>query len=358
MKKEKWMFICFLLIAIIPLIVIALIDADVDPYFHYRAPKTDQYFYRLDNERAQNDGIIKHFDYDAILTGTSMIQTSKTSLMDELFDTHAIKVPSSGATFSEINNYVCDAIISNPDLKVVIRGLDMNNFLDDKDKMREDMGTYPTYLYDDNVLNDIKYVLNRDVFWGRTLPMLLEQKTPGITSFDEYSNWMGQYPFGFDAVCTGKVTAPDTSKEKHLSDREKARLIGNIQQNVTSLANGNPDITFYYFFPPYSIIWWRNQVDTGLIYKQVEAEKIVIEEILKSDNIKLFSFNNLTEITTNLDNYMDHAHHGDWINDMIMQYMHDGTCLLTKDNYKYYLEYELAFYKGFDYTSLNKQSKR
>lgn len=46
----------------------------VDPFFHYHKPDTATYFYSLDNERSQNDGIIKNFKYDAVITGTSLVE--------------------------------------------------------------------------------------------------------------------------------------------------------------------------------------------------------------------------------------------------------------------------------------------
>ena len=68
----------------------------VDPIMHYRKPNTDGYFYVLNNQRSQNDGISKHFDYDALITGTSMTENFKTSEMNDIFDCTSIKVSYSG----------------------------------------------------------------------------------------------------------------------------------------------------------------------------------------------------------------------------------------------------------------------
>ena len=88
----------------------------VDPYIHYHAPHVDRYFYSLDNQRSQNDGISKHFEYDAMITGTSMTENFRTSEMDEIFGCHSIKVPFSGGSFKEINDNVTKALeANNPD---------------------------------------------------------------------------------------------------------------------------------------------------------------------------------------------------------------------------------------------------
>jgi len=86
-------------------------------------------------------------------------------------------------------------------------------------------------------------------------------------------------------------------------------VVENVRQNISSLTDAYPDVTFYYFFTPYSILWWQRRVEGGDIYRQIEAEQLVIEEILKCPNIKLYSFNNNFDITTDLNNYRDRLHY-------------------------------------------------
>lgn len=331
----------------------------IDPFFHYHKPLIDRYSYDLNNQRSQNDGISKHFDYDALITGTSMTENFKTSELDEIFGTHSIKVPYSGSTYKEINDNVANAIKHNGKLKYVFRGLDMGKFMDEKNAIRQDLGKYPTYLYDDNVFNDVNYVFNRNVIFDRVYSMTVENDeedfSPGITSFDDYSNWMGSYKFGIEAVCPDGVSEVVKGEPIHLTNEERERVLGNTKQNITDVAEKNSQITFYYFFPPYSAVWWKELVTNGTIYKQIEAERIVIEELIKYDNIKLFSFNNLTEITTDINNYKDKLHYGEWVNSLMLKYMHEGKGQLTKDNYESYLNKELDFYLSFDYSTLNNQ---
>lgn len=358
MKSKSWI-IGYLVLVIGALTVAGAGVVKVDPFFHYHKPLTEVYYYNLNSQRNQNDGIIKHFDYDALITGTSMVENFKTSELDAIFGTNSIKVPYSGASYKEINDNLLNALANNVNLKIIVRGLDMNMFLRDKDAMRLDLGKYPTYLYDKNIFNDVKYVLNRDVLFKRVYSMVLandnEGFEPGITSFDEYSNWMVKRTFGINKVCPDGITVQATGEPVHLTDEEREVILGNIRQNVASLAGQYQEVTFYYFFTPYSAIWWHGLVNDGTIYRQIEAEELVIEEILKYDNIKLYSFNNLTDITTDLNNYKDTIHYGSWINSLMLRYMHDGKCLLTYDNYEEYLEEELSFYTSFDYSQLNDQ---
>ena len=110
----------------------ALVIIIIDPYFHYHAPISGL-VYKFLEERYQNNGIVRHFEYDAIITGTSMTQNFKTSEMDKLFGTNAIKVTYSGGEYKEINDNLVVALRSNQNIKLVLRGVDYNNLLHDKD---------------------------------------------------------------------------------------------------------------------------------------------------------------------------------------------------------------------------------
>lgn len=331
----------------------------VDPFFHFHEPRTDMYYYCLDNQRSQNNGISKNFKYNAIITGTSMTENFQTSEFDALFGVDSIKVAYSGATFKEINDNLEVALKNNKEVRIIVRCLDTSMMLCEADKLRDDQGEYPLYLYDDNPFNDIKYLLNRDVIWGRVLPMVAENNmpgfVPGITSFDDYSRWQYGYTFGIKTVCPKGVEYSGLGDMICLTEEERSIIQKNITKNVTELADKYPDVKFYYFFPPYSAIWWKYHAENGTLVKQLEVEQTAIELILEHENIKLFSFNERTDITTDLNNYKDDSHYGQWINSCILRWMYNDKYQLTKDNYLEYLDYLLEFYTSFDYESMNKQ---
>ena len=102
MKNKTWL-LTFSVVVLVCVIAISSVTVYVDPYMHYHKPLTNKYFYVLDNQRSQNNGIIKHFEYDAVITGTSMTETFKTSEMDKIFNCNAIKEHFSGDLFKEVN---------------------------------------------------------------------------------------------------------------------------------------------------------------------------------------------------------------------------------------------------------------
>ncbi len=358
MKTETWL-LCWLILVVSALFVFGRWVYVTDPYFHYHAPDTDRYLYPLNYQRGQNDGIIRHFEYDAVITGTSMTENFRTTEAEKLFGYRFIKIPFAGASYKEINDNLKTALKADPGLKLVIRALDMGKFMDAWDAMRYDPSEYPDYLYDSDPLNDVKYLLNREVVFGRSWPMMESAAAggrAGITSFDRYSSWHDAFTFGIGTVAPDGFSAPHPAQEAHLTEEDKARIEKNIRLNVTDLADEYPDTEFYYFYPPYSISAWHAWADSGLVCQTLEAEEYITQLILPHKNIHLFSFNGRTDITTDLNNYTNNTHYGYWINSLMLRWMRDGEYLLTEENYKDRLKEEYDFYTSFDYESLNGQT--
>lgn len=358
MKSKYWLTGWFLSVGI-TLGGITFLVYSVDPYMHYHRPNTEKYFYILDHQRMQNDGITKHFDYDAVITGTSMTENFKNSELDELFGVKSIKVTYSGGSYKEINDNLIVAFQTHPNLKVIVRGLDIGYFINNKDRMRGDLGTYPTHLYNNNPFDDVFYLFNKDVIFSRAYKMIKYTKEkdfkPGITPFDTYSRWQGRRAFGVKSIFHKGFKIQKPKSIRHLTEQEKKTIYENVTQNVTSLADRHPEDTFYYFFTPYSIAWWLNNRNNGTIYRQLEAEQYVIELILEHPNIHLFSFANRTDIIANLNNYEDPHHYGEWVNSFILRAMRDDKYRLTKENYREYLAQKEKFLTTFDYASLTGQ---
>ena len=358
MRAKRWLAV-FLALTLLAFLCTAALTAYVDPFFHYHAPLTDRFFYVIDNERSQNDGILRHFDYDAVVTGTSMTANFNTSELDALFGTHSVKIPASGGTAYEIGGLIETAIRAQPKVKTVFRSIDRHLFLFGSGRLRGDLGEYPSYLYDDSLLNDYKYLLNADVAFGRAGKMLLQSTSPdfspGITSFDDYANTMEEYVgrFGLPELESmlsyppGKVGYP-----MPLTDNMRLALTESIEEGVVAPAKAHPEVTFYCFFPPYSLGFWSEKVASGEISALLEAEKLAAELMLECDNIRLYDFDCRLDILSDVNHYRDLMHYGEWVNSLILKWMHEDAYRLTKENYRQRLEDEAAYYLEADYSSL------
>lgn len=322
----------------------------VDPFFHYHAPiKNLQYPLMRENERYQTDGILKHWDYDAIIIGTSMTECFNTSDMNYLFGVNAVKTPLAGGLFKEINDNLKRAFSSGNDIRMVLRSIEYQCIAEDKDATK-DIYDYATYMTNDNPLDDAPYVWNKEVIGRAGQVLLYTLRGETTTSFDEYANWMQNNYFGPAYVYMSYEHGTKADRERVMTEEEETRIRENIRQNVTELADEHPETTFYLFFPPYSIGYWDNVCNKGELNWHLELERIAMEEVLQHPNIKLYSFSMCDEIT-DLYNYCDLEHYAQWINYSLLVKMSQNQGLLTQDNYLDYIEQEREYFSNFDYQS-------
>ena len=349
MNAKKW-FIKGVLSIFMSLCILAATTVVIDPLFHYHTP-LEGLKYSISNQRYQNDGIVKNFQYDALITGTSMTENFKTSEFNRLFNVNSVKVPLVGASYKEIGDMLQRATMTNSDIKYIIWGLDYKRLLDDKDFMMYD--NYPTYLYDDNPWNDLNYLLNKDIFIKNTAQVLFYTIIGRDNmDFDVAYNWMDNYEFGKDAVDKIYQRPERVEKSIFLNREEKIRLEENLEQNVISVLEKNPNIHFYLFFPPYSIYYWDKYNQMGMLDYQLETEKRAIELLVEYDNVFLFSFTDNMNLITKMDYYSDTEHYGEAVNSKMLEWMKKGEYRLTKDNYMDYCRRVRENLMNYNYDSL------
>lgn len=340
-------FLCFCLI------IIGMLTVIVDPLFHYHGPLTNLAYQFRSGERYVNDGITKHWEYDAIITGTSMCENFKTSEFDALFDVVSIKVTFSGGRYKEVNDNLKVAFEKSAnDIRIVVRGLDTQLLNVDKDEKRED-AVYPYYLTNANPFDDVHYLFNKEIFlWETIQTCILTGSGYERKSFDSYANWMANATFGKEFILSNYSRIITIPSNEGLSDMEKQRIRENIEQNILNVVDNNPQCKFYFFFPPYNILWYDYELRNGEFLKNYEAEKLAIEMLLPYENVYLFSWNDRFELTTDLDKYRDLTHYHQDINSQILVWMKDGDGLLNMDNYMDYLARCYKFYSTYDYDSI------
>lgn len=351
LSGRQWVRGCLLSVCFC-LFVLGTATVIIDPFFHYHAPLSGLQ-YPINNEQYQNDGIVRHFSYDAIITGTSMTENFKTSEFDQIFGVRSVKVPYSGERYRVINDNLKRAVKANGDIRIIVRSLDYSMLLRDKDERRSSVA-YPDYLYDDCLWNDVSYVFNKEIFFNNTMGVISYTHSGGkTTSFDEYANWTAEHTFGREAVAAGYRRREQKAEvQAEFTEEDRERLEGNITQNITSLAEAHPEITFYLFFTPYSIYYWDSMNQDGELNRLLEGEKAAIELLLNYDNIHLYSFSDNFPLVCNLDNYMDIAHYSEEINTQILHWMHQGKYRLTRENYEAYCRRMREFYSTYDYEAL------
>lgn len=332
------------------LIFVAAATVIIDPFWHYHLPLKGLE-YPLKDERYQNDGMARHCSYDAVIIGTSMAQNFKPSEFDAIWGSESIKIGFAGAGYKEIDDTIRRVLRYNDQVRYVLRSLDGNRLIYPAEY--DAYEGYPEYLFDDNIFNDVQYLLNKEVV-PRTLAVLNYTRAGNVTpSRDEYGSWSQYKTFGREAVLQTCVKSEGFEEEDVLSEEDYKNIRENVGRNVLQTAQDNPEVTFYLFFPPYSICSWDSMVQTKQLNAQLEAEEMAVGMLVGQDNIHVYHFSENIEMVSNLDNYADALHYGEWINSDILEWVHEGEYELTEQNYREYFERIKKLYSEYDYSSLH-----
>ncbi|MDE7478933.1 MAG: hypothetical protein K2M91_13490 [Lachnospiraceae bacterium] len=342
---DRWLKKCMgsLIGAILFIVFVCFV---FDPYFHFHKP-FDFVSYRLYDERYTNDGISRHFDFDAMITGTSMAQNFKPGELDNLFGTQSVKETFSGAGYKELSQNLERALGRNRNLRTVIWALDYNGLIREKDWTQYE--GYPEYLYDNNPWNDVQYVFNKSVFYHGVMANVVKTVTrQPRTTMDEYSSWDRE--LGLNHILQSyDRNHVEEDMPAVLGSEEQVIVRENITENIVSLVNKYPDTIFYVFYTPYSICYWDSLLQEGSMIRQFEAEQLATELLLECPNVKLYNFYDQYDIITDLDNYTDKEHYAAYVNSMILEWIVEDEGLVTKDNYLDMLERERQYYINYDY---------
>ncbi len=351
MNGKKWSLI-FLSLYVAALIGIGVLVIIVDPYFHFHEPIKGM-SYSLDNTFYINDGISKRFPYTGMITGTSTTRSLRTKQAEELFGGKFVRVTYHGEGFKGINDNLRMAIRENPNLNLVVRGIDPIWFITDENWQGYE--EYPEYLFDDIVWNDVNYLYNKEILWNDVIGEVVRTiRREPVDTFDDVAK--NDTSPGRDAVLEGyeRPEREYTQNSQKETDAFFELMDANLTKNVLSVVEENPDVTFYLFFPPYSICWWDSLHQSGedILTRRIDMEQAAIEKLLGHDNVRLFSFFNNYALVCNLDNYVDEVHYSNRVSDQILQWMKDGEYELTEDNYLEYIAEIRTFYTQYDYDSM------
>lgn len=325
------------------LLIFSFIIIVIDPFYHYHKPLKKMKPV-VNDERYQNPGIAEHFSYDSILTGSSMTQNFRISELDKTFECDTIKL-----TYSAIRTgsfkYMFEKAFSTRNIKNVFMGLDIDPLLDT-------YGNYyfplPEYLYDDNIFNDVNYVLNKDVMFKEAYGYLKANYKGTVQNIDDAYMWQKNFSEedALKSVTWSLLEQGERTKMPQYLENTKK----NLEKNILPYIEGHPETTFYIFFPPYSLLWWNMHVNYGDLEDVMKVLVYTSSELLKYDNVKLYSFQDIKEVITNLNIYVDYNHYNQDINSEMIKWMKEDKYRLTKDNYEDRISNLYHYVNEFDYS--------
>ena len=325
MTRSQWgKFTLSLLISALVLIVASVVI--IDPFEVYH--KATAFIPPIESgtQSYSNAGIAKSYDYDSVIIGSSMTENFKPSQLDELLGGRFVKLCINGGTPFN-HKQMMDLAFSTHDVKRIFYGMDVMALTFFYTTPKAEM---PTYLYDDNLFNDVQYWFNQSVL-AKYIPKAL--KTLGKTDptqRDSMYSWGKDFTYGKDAVIHEPIRTTEVPQSP-LEDRpqlsQQSRL--NVEYNILPYIQAHPDTEFIFFFPPYSLMQWYSYYTIGSLNGTLMQKQALTERLLSYDNVKVYDFHAQLDWILNLDHYVDYEHYGPHINEEIARMIAQDQCRVT-----------------------------
>jgi len=327
MLNNKKFIIVSLSISLVTVSSLTLINFLIDPFQIYRKAQFHQTLFM--KERYLNAGLIKSFDYDSIVIGSSMTQNFIISDISTLAGFQKpIKLSTSGGSVLEEMTIINHALEIGK-TKNILFGFDIFSLISQRYEL-------PIHLYDMNYLNDYKYLVNFDTFKRSFLYPILPYAIPKShprKDFNKMYQWQHseENNFGKDKVIAQfKNQKPD--KNFDAKDYKFEKLKNSFDFNILSIIKKHPEVDFIIFYPPYSIITYQDWKNKKILADILLFKKYALVELNKLSNAKLYDFQSAKVVTHNLDNYKDYGHYHQKINTWMIDKIKHNEYRVTEKN--------------------------
>lgn len=293
---------------------IMVLTAVIDPLQFYRQAAWYKPFFSGD-ARYQNPGLAKNYDYDTIIIGTSMTQNFLPSEVGQALGGTAMKLAIEGSTADE-HYYTAKLALETGKVKKVLWGLDYFSL---KANTQQASDQFPSYMYDDVLWNDYKYLFNYSVY-DQLFKSIYEKMLGNKDKTLEYlNNWNHKATFGAEQVMKSYNQANQRDVYFGINEESLDVVQKSFTDHILSLVQAYPDVEFYFYYPPYSILRqtvWHDSNATRFD-NQIAMRKWMFEQFSDYANVKLYDFQTESEWTYDLELYKDLSHHKQEVNSWI-----------------------------------------
>jgi len=292
----------------------------VDPFQVYRRPTL--YKPVFIEAYSSIPGIIRNYDYDSIVVGSSMSQNFRISDIEALLGWKSVKLTPPGcrpATAKLFMTAACD----RKQIRNVLYSLDIPSYTKGIDTHHT---TLPTYLYDDSPWNDYLYLWNQTVISEGIVKVFkalsgrkryrLKQNEDRMWSWDVED---GYRQYGATIVAKKERTRGKALGGDTLDSTMPAEMRESLELNQLNLIREHPRVSFIVFFPPYSIQAWHNVKTSGNLDVYLQFKRDACELLLACPNVRVFDFQTNRDIICNFDNYKDGTHFSPAISHLILE---------------------------------------
>lgn len=328
MSGKKFVRISLILTAIF-LVLIAAVNIAVDPLFQYHKP-----WFGLEpvitNERYQNAGVIKHFDFDNAILGTSLSENFIISEVNNTFGGNSVKLTMYGSSIYNMTYQL--ELMKKREVKPKIIMCDMSPILFEApyDTLKNPL---PTFLYNYNPFDDGEYLWNISILNDFTYPTVMLNVNHSVPDYDTVF-------VAEEGAKTGKELALSRYTRPKISDEpESVEAYLDLEKKnlalFTQYFEQMPECEFEFFMAPISMLYWDEQMRLKRVDALEAAYMDVCKTLTSYENVTLYFWtdNEMLDIMSHLDNYVDACHYSREVSSEILRRINDNQGVVTSDNY-------------------------
>ena len=300
---------------------IATLDALVDPFQHYRKPGWyEPRFYRP-LQRHINPGLAQHYDYDTVITGSSMMENYRNSEAGAILHGKVINLAIGAATAYELRQLLT-AVLATGKARHIIFDLNYNAF-SGSPTAQVVTEPLPHYLYDDRRWNDLHYLLQSQTLAKSAEIALGLQRGRYSTNADAPWYWANDYAFSKTAVLRGLDLA-DINRDFRQPPRTLDGMLASFETNLLPLFRAHPEVRFSLVYPPYSVLVWKDFQQRNQVAESLAFKRAVFDAVRDLANVALYDFQARLDWVTDLNNYKDIYHFSPRISREMLEAIADG----------------------------------
>lgn len=317
-----------------------------DPLQFYHKP----YFRDLsfsNDMRVQNKGIIKNYDFDSFILGTSMLQNTSAKEANAELGGKFVNISMGSSVFSERAVILRYLFAQKPDTKRIIYSLDLEYLpfiTTTKDTSHFD------FLYDDNELNDIRMYFNQKFIfcalaYSKKSDCVGEKELESLTfwtfrppsimkALGGFQNWLGS-DSPIIALAFKELKEAENPYTLKPFEGDITQIQSYVRKYIFDIAKAQPQTKFEIIIPPYARFWYRVKPSENFAKIQV-ALRWFVKESTKYENIKVYGFDDLP-YSDEIANYVDYTHYNVDMNSLFIKAIKTNSHLVNSENIDTYL---------------------
>lgn len=321
--------------------------------FHKSFLKEERFFGEM---RLGARAIIKHYDFDSYILGTSMLQNTSAKEANRKLGGNWVNISPAASTTKErgiILNYLFR--YQNP--KTLIYSLDA---------FGDEVSTKPNFrlLYDESLLNDFEAYLN-DRFIICTLTFSKKEKCIGKENLEMLLQWIREEKHqkrlgGFENWIKYN---PDIFKQESLKSLPQSKPVEFdlnridvskeqelLETFLLSFVKKYPNTQFHLILPPYSRLHFK--INPKAFIERKKITYWLLEQTKDLKNVTIYGFDTL-DYADDIGNYAgDTIHYKNDMNSLELDSIQNKKHILTPDNIESYFDIFEQKIQDYDLTPL------